>query len=280
MKRRRLLLLTLMLAAVLTALLAAKQVAVALPLIIANSKDGSELILISAGEFLMGSPRGKGNNDEHPQHKVYLDAYYIGKYEVTNEKFAKFVQGSGYQAQGSWRDYFKSGTADHPVVSVSWNDAVAYCRWANLRLPTEAEWEKAARGTDGRQYPWGNNWDKGRCNWDEGPQLSGMASMYQGRGTLSVGSFPSGASPYGCMDMAGNVWEWCADWYGEKYYSQSTNSDPQGPSSGQYRILRGGSWGFANPADLRCAARNFIAPVYWADNPLNGFRVARSLNAR
>ncbi len=239
-----------------------------------NSKDGSELIMIPAGEFLMGS---NDYDNEKPSHRVYLNAYYIGKYEVTNEQFARFVNETGYNAGGSWKEYYNSGTADHPVVCVSWNDAVAYCDWANLRLPTEAEWEKAARGTDGRKYPWGNEWDVERCNWSEGPELSGMANIYSGRGTLPVGSFSSGESPYGCLDMAGNVWEWCSDWYGENYYSQSPSSNPVGPGSGEYRILRGGSWSADNPDYLRCANRGGGYP----DLRLSyGFRVCRSVNTR
>jgi formylglycine-generating enzyme required for sulfatase activity len=245
-----------------------------MPPMITNAKDGSELIMIPAGEFLMGSPSGEGDNDEHPQHRVYLNAYYIGKYEVTNAQFARFVNDTGYNAGGDWKKYYNSSTADHPVVCVSWNDAKAYCNWSNLRLPTEAEWEKAARGTDGRKYPWGDNWDAQRCNWWQGPQLSGMANISNGRGTLSVGSFPSGASPYGCMDMAGNVWEWCNDWYGENYYSQSPQSNPEGPGSGSLRVLRGGSWAYDLPYYFRAAVRCWLNPDYW--NFVNGFRVARS----
>ncbi|MFH0801630.1 MAG: SUMF1/EgtB/PvdO family nonheme iron enzyme [bacterium] len=246
-----------------------------MPSVITNAKDGSELIMIPAGEFIMGS---NDYEDEKPPHRVYLSAYYIGKYEVTNEQFAKFINATGYNARGSWKNYYNSGTADHPVVCVSWNDAQAYCKWASLRLPTEAEWEKAARGTDGRKYPWGDEWDEGRCNWFQGPQLPGIVSIYQGRGPLSVGSFSSGSSPYGCLDMAGNVWEWCADWYGEKYYSQSLSSDPQGPSSGSYRVLRGGSWGDDGTINLRCANRLRNRLDNWSGN--NGFRVARTLNTR
>lgn len=217
---------------------------------IINSKDGSELILISAGEFTMGSPEGEGEPGEHPQHNVYLDAYYIGKYEVTNKQFAKFVNETSYQAQGSWKDYYKSGTEDHPVVSVTWNDATAYCQWANLRLPTEAEWEKAARGTDGRKYPWGNEWDASRCN---NYSVDGLPS-----GPKPVGSFPSGASPYGCLDMVGNAWEWCSDWYLPNYYQNSPSINPKGPSRGlaisPARVRRGSSCS-DDPNAFRAAIR-------------------------
>lgn len=232
---------------------------------ITNSKDGSKLISIPAGEFTMGSPEGEGEKDEHPQHKVYLDAYYIGKYEVTNEQFAKFVNETDYQAKGLWENYYKPGTADHPVVWVSWNDAVAYCKWAGLRLPTEAEWEKAARGIDGRRYPWGNEWDESRCNNSVGSPSSG---------TKLVGSYSSGVSPYGCLDMAGNVCEWCSDWYRESFYGYSPRSNPQGPGSGNLRILRGGSWGSNHPDHLRAASRSWFDPTTGYYN--YGFRAARS----
>jgi len=248
------------------------------PQTITNSKDGSKLILIPAGEFLMGSPSGEGSGGEHPQHRVYLDAYHIGKYEVTNEQFAKFVQETGYQAKGNWKEYHVSGRGNHPVVCVSWNDAKAYCDWAGLRLPTEAEWEKAARGTDGRQYPWGNEWDASRCNNKNGPKLSGMANLREGRGILPVGSFSSGASPYGCLDMAGNVDEWCSDWHGENYYGNSPSSNPKGPGSGQSKVLRGGSWCGGLPGYFRCAYRGWFVPVVLERN--NGFRVCRSANTR
>ncbi|MFH0803304.1 MAG: formylglycine-generating enzyme family protein [bacterium] len=243
--------------------------------IITNSKDGSELILIPAGEFIMGAPDEEGYDNEHPRHRVNLSAYYIGKYEVTNKQFAKFVQETGFNAQGNWKGCYNPKTADHPVVSVTWNDAEAYCDWAGLRLPTEAEWEKAARGTEDRKYPWGDKWDVKRCNSRNGPKLSGMANMGCGRGTLPVGSFPSGASPYGCLDMAGNVWEWCSDWYDADYYLSLHSSDPQGSGSGRDRVLRGGSWLNADPGCLRTANRNRNAPDDWVN--FVGFRAARDV---
>jgi formylglycine-generating enzyme required for sulfatase activity len=250
-----------------------------MPSMITNSKDGSELIMIPAGEFLMGS---NDYDSEKPPHRVYLSAYYIGKYEVTNEQFARFVNETGYNAGGDWKKYYTSGRENHPVVCVSWNDAKAYCNWANLRLPTEAEWEKAARGTDGRKYPWGNEWEPSYLNWSgegdrkwnswKGNKISSQLP------TEPVGSYSNGVSPYGCMDMAGNVWEWCNDWYGEKYYSQSPSSDPQGPSSGDARILRGGSWLNGSAVYLRCAYRGRDLPGLRGGNL--GFRVCRSANTR
>ncbi len=231
-----------------------------LPMIVCNERDNSELILIPSGEFLMGSPQDEGRDDEHPQHRVYLDAYYIGKYEVTNKQFAKFVNETGYNAGGDWKKYYNSGTEDHPVVCVRWYDAKAYCNWAKLRLPTEAEWEKAARSTDGREYPWGNEWDSSRCNFNSS-------------GTNPVGSYSSGASPYGCLDMVGNVCEWCSDWYDRLYYSSSPQSNPQGTEIGNLRVLRGGSWGINNEDALRAAARLRDYPGLRSSN--DGFRVAR-----
>ena len=194
----------------------------------------AEMILIPAGEFIMGSPEGEGDANEHPQHPVFLNAFYIDKYEVTNALYKQFMSATGHIAPLFWDDE-EYNHPNQPVVRVTWHDAVAYAEWAGKRLPTEAEWEKAARGTDGRIYPWGNEWDSSKCN----SGVSGDGYEY----TAPVGSFPAGASPYGVMDMAGNVWEWCADWYDKDYYSsQSSQQNPKGPDSGTYRVLRGGSW--------------------------------------
>jgi len=238
-----------------------------------NTTDGADMILIPAGEFLMGSPEAKGNDDERPQHKVYLDAFYIYKYKVTNGQFARFVKETGYKAEGDWMRYAKSGRETHPVVCVTWNDAWAYCRWAGGRLPTEAQWEKAARGTDGKEYPWGNTWDRNRCNWHEGPKVSGMADIYSGRGTAPVGSFPSGVSPYGVHDMAGNVWEWCSDWYDMDYYRSSPSRNPEGPGHGGNRVVRGGC--FVDGSNgVQSAFRDSFGPS--DQNIILGFRLVRT----
>jgi formylglycine-generating enzyme required for sulfatase activity len=222
----------------------------------------------------MGSLQGEGENDEHPQHKVYLDAYYIGKNVVTNAQFAKFVKQTGYRTQGEWEKHFSFNTANHPVVNVSWNDAKAYCDWAGLRLPTEAEWEKAARGTDARRYPWGNEWDASKCNNWNGIKTASMANIYQGRGTIPIASHPEAASPYGVLGQAGNSWEWCADWYDENYYQNSPASNPTGPTKGIYRVLRGGSWCRYSPDLFRCAVR--LKDVPENDGVEGGFRCACS----
>ena len=173
--------------------------------------DRAEMVLVPAGEFSMGDDQ---DDDEKPTHRVYLDAFYIDKYEVTNAHFQQFVQAMGHRTQAeragdnmTWRAPRGSGSSiagleQHPVVRVSQEDAKAYCTWAGKRLPTEAEWEKAARGTDGRIYPWGNQFDSKRGNF------AGRT-----KGTVPVGSYEGGQSPYGAHDMAGNVWEWVADWY-------------------------------------------------------------------
>jgi formylglycine-generating enzyme required for sulfatase activity len=223
------------------------------------------LVLVPAGEFIMGSNAGEGDDGEQPRHKVYLRAYYIGKYEVTNGQFARFLQETGYGEKGGWEACFESGRENHPVVGVSWKDASAYCRWAGLRLPTEAEWEKAARGTDGRFFPWKGTWDGTRCNFDA-----------CSRGTTPVGSYPRGISPYGAMDMTGNAWEWCADWYGG--YVSGRSSNPRGPLFGSVRVLRGGSWGDAGTRSFHCSARRGLNPDLRLK--FNGFRVCRSLDAR
>ncbi|MGV8120551.1 MAG: SUMF1/EgtB/PvdO family nonheme iron enzyme [Candidatus Xenobiia bacterium LiM19] len=255
---------------------AAQSPAPSISLTMTNPKDGADMLLIPAGEFLMGSPEGKGTDDEHPQHNMYLDAFYIYKYEVTNGQFARFVKETGYKTEGNWKRYAESGRETHPVVSVTWNDASAYCRWAGGKLPTEAQWEKAARGTDGREYPWGNTWDSNRCNWDKGPKLPGMDDMvdvWDGRGTAPVGSFPSGVSPYGVHDMAGNVWEWCSDWYDKDYYRSSPSRNPEGPGHGDDRVVRGGSF-VDHSVCMRSASRKNEYPSDEGD--FVGFRLVRT----
>ena len=221
----------------------------------AERREVHEQALVPAGEFTMGS--ASGGSDEKPVHTVYLDAFYIGKYEVTNAQWNAY-------AQATWEST-KSGPDDHPVVNVTWFDAHDYCSWAGMRLPTEAEWEKAARGMDGRTYPWGEGIDGNKANYnDSGDPFD--------NGTTPVGYYPSGVSPYGAYDMAGNVWEWVADRYDSGYYASSPSRNPQGPSSGTFRVLRGGSW-FNSVHRLRAAARNGNSPSY--DSGGYGFRCAQ-----
>ncbi|MGB8648077.1 MAG: SUMF1/EgtB/PvdO family nonheme iron enzyme [Anaerolineae bacterium] len=253
-----------------------------------------ELVRVPAGEFLMGSSDTESQEkDEKPQHKVYLDEFLIGKYSVTVAQFAVFVQATGHkttaEAKGSgwvwttgwkeikganWQHPRGPGSeaqqkANHPVTQVSWADAVAFCEWASkvtgraVRLPTEAEWEKAARGTDGRIYPWGNTFDKNLLNSNDG-----------GKGdTTAVGSYPGGASPYGALDMAGNVWEWVADWYAANYYTSSPRDNPKGPPSGSSRVVRGGSFS-SDQGSVRCVYRIWFYLVRRSN--YQGFRVASS----
>jgi formylglycine-generating enzyme required for sulfatase activity len=227
------------------------------------TKYGMELVEIGAGEFTMGS---NDYDDEKPVHKVNLEAYYIGKTPVTVKQYFAFCEATGHakplEPSWGWKD-------DHPVVKVSWTDAVAYCEWLSketgytVTLPTEAQWEKAARGVDGRTYPWGNDWDGSKCANNVAPNHLDS--------TMPVGSYASGASIYGVLDMAGNVWQWCSDWYDEGYYkTTAAGHNPPGPSSGQYRVLRGGSWGDLDAGDFRCAFRSRGTPDVW--NNFSGFR--------
>ncbi len=230
-------------------------------------------VRIPAGPFQMGSPKGEGDSDEHPQHEVYLDEYWMGKTPVTNRQYEAFVRATGREAPGHWKKGFiPEGKEEHPVVYVSWHDAVAFCEWLSrvsgetIRLPSEAEWEKAARGTDGRRYPWGNEKpSKALCNY---------ASGWFSAGTTPVGKYsPQGDSPYGCVDMAGNVWEWMNDWYDDDYYSQSSTRNPPGPASGEGRVLRGGAWS-SYENYVRAAYRGRSEPGY--RDVYIGFRCSRS----
>jgi formylglycine-generating enzyme required for sulfatase activity len=228
----------------------------------------------------MGSPEGVGNAFEHPQHTVYLDDFLIGKYEVTNKQYVEFLNAIGKNDDGAGHTLVDLNIAaiksknstyrvmkkweDHPVVGVSWYGAKAYAEWDGGRLLTEAEWEKAARGTDEREWPWGNVWETANCNsWEAGPHS-----------TSPVGSYPAGVSPYSVHDLAGNVYEWVADWYQEDYYQTSPLQNPKGPDSGTFRIIRGGSW--VEPGDkCRSAARVGQLPSS-ADSDF-GFRIVKDI---
>ena len=219
-------------------------------------KDGAEMALIPAGFFEMGSDNGRDN--EKPVHMVELEAFYMDVNEVTVGQFKRFAEESGY-AYDRWNSVAKySPTDEHPMVEVTWNDATAYAQWADKRLPTEAEWEYVARGgLSGKRYPWGDDKSVAR---DHANYLgTGGKDQWGGPpngGTAPVGSFDSNG--YGLYDMTGNVWEWCADWYGENYYT-SPLKNPKGPDTGQYRVLRGGAWSF-NTSYLRAAYRTYSSP--------------------
>ncbi len=228
-----------------------------------RGSDGSVMVYVPAGGFSMGSSDADIDavlaecsdctrdrfRDEQPQHAVYLDAFWIDKTEVTNAQYRICVEAGSCQTPTGcvWGEptYDDSTKADHPVVCVSWDDARAYCQWAGGRLPTEAEWEKAARGTEGRIYPWGNTFDGSKVNYcDRSCELDtkDTAANDGSARTAPVGSYSAGASPYGALDMAGNAWEWVADRYDSGYYASSPANNPKGPNSGDRRVLRGGSW--------------------------------------
>jgi sulfatase modifying factor 1 len=234
------------------------------PLLTQALPESTEMVTIPAGPFIMGYDDGL--DDEKPPHEVDLPEYQIDIFEVTNAQFAAFVEATDYQTEAeqaggsrAWRDEWGEGEDNHPVVRVSWNDAVAYCEWVGKRLPTEAEWEKAARGPEGFLYPWGNTYEPARANARD----CGL------RSTVTVGSYGEGASPYGLFDMAGNVREWSAD---PGYFSYPGNTIPSSYYGDEFRVLRGGGW-FDDPSDLRTTRRNPTSPT--AANWDIGFRCAK-----
>ena len=228
-----------------------------------REKDDAVMVYVPAGEFLMGSgDKDKdASDDEKPQHKVFLDGFWIDRTPVTNTMYRKAVEAGACTKPHDTQHYDDPKYADHPVVYMDWNQAQAYCQWVGGILPSEAQWEKAARGTDGRIYPWGNQApDKDLLNYN----------MNIGD-TTPVGKYPKGASLYGVLDMAGNVWEWVNDWYAENYYKNSPGRNPTGPEKGDYRVLRGGAF-FYLQVSPRCAYRYGFNPIDGSD--FYGFRPA------
>jgi formylglycine-generating enzyme required for sulfatase activity len=235
-----------------------------------NAIDAEPMVLIPEGPFIRGSPDGQGDEDEHPQRTIRLRPFALDRHEVTNRRYQAFLKATKHRvpehccdpSYNLWRGTdIAPALLDHPVVNVDWFDAEAFCKWVGKRLPTEAEWEKAARGSEGRLYPWGNGWDRTKVNgvaywagqefnsqeeakvwWGEGGVEIIEKRGTQGMLTLPVTALEQGATPTGLMHMAGNVWEWVADWYDPKYYTAAPEQNPQGPENGEYKVLRGGSW--------------------------------------
>jgi formylglycine-generating enzyme required for sulfatase activity len=229
------------------------------PPLAVNARDGSVMVYVPEGKFQMGD----GQNNDCPKHQVFVSAYWIGVYAVTNAQYLRFVEATGHRAPDN-QVHLEAGKAAHPVTNVSWDDAAAYAKWAGGALPTEAQWEKAARGPGGLIYPWGNDWDASRCRNDKN---KGNET------TCPVSGYPGGVSGYGTYNQGGNLWEWCADWYDGGYYSKSPSRDPRGPEGGSDRVARGGCWGGAVPAGFRGAYRYRWGPGGRYD--YQGFRLVR-----
>ena len=257
---------------------------------VGNVNDGyGDYVFVPAGSFKMGAESKVALARERPVHVVDLDAYYIAKFEVTNREWKRFRDDAGYDDPKFWpngrvmpRDQIPywtqannhgggtPGSDNYPVIGVNWDAATAYCAWLSAktgkryRLPTEAEWEKAARGTDGRPYPFGNSVVRSQANYVGGQTFDTV---------MPVGYFSGSPSPYGAFDMAGNVMEWCQDWYDRDYYSASPRKNPKGPATGAYRVVRGGSF-FVEAFDLRATARSMAWPSFQAHRMI-GFRPMR-----
>jgi formylglycine-generating enzyme required for sulfatase activity/predicted Ser/Thr protein kinase len=237
-----------------------------------NGIDGALMVLVPQGAYSIGSNDREADASEAPLHTVTLDAFLIDKFEVTAAQYRRFCEATGrdFPAQPPW------SREAHPIVNVDWDDAGAYCKWAGGRLPTEAEWEAAARGgAVNAVYPWGDDFRCAMGNFDDetghtpytvpgGPGCDNIAE------TAPVGRFP--ANGYGLYDMAGNVWEWCSDWFGEAYYRQGPAANPAGPPSGEYHVVRGGAWVNPLPYYFRASSRNWYEPDFRSD--FVGFRCA------
>jgi len=264
--------------------------------------DGfGDYLLVPAGEFSMGDHFNEGHSDEIPVHKVYLDAYYIGKYKVTNKEYSKFIHAGGYDESSYWsgeslgqfgtepelwniKEHFGGGLPgndNYPVVGISWFEAQAYCRWLSqktgniYRLPTEAEWEKAARGLEPRRYAWGDEIDSSYSNYDSGQNREQMGLTpvgYYNGSDRSGFKTSDNVSPYGAYDMTGNTFEWCSDWYGRAYYATAASRNPLGPATGSSRVLR--SAGYIDSAYYQRAASRHKRGAH-LKNHATGFRCVR-----
>lgn len=235
---------------------------------------GAEMVLVKEGVFLMGSDSGGG--DKSPAHIASLSAFYIDKFEVTNQDYKACVDDLGCELPKTTHYYVSPTYSNHPAVYVTWEMANVYCEWRGARLPTEAEWEKAARGTNSFVYPWGMQFRRNTTNYcDAGCEYSNRDLAWNDgyARTAPVGMYPEGVSPYGAYDMAGNVSEWVADWYDADYYKNSILVNPQGPESGLYRVLRGGSW-INDATDLQVYVRRHLRPNVGYN--YTGFRCALS----
>ena len=242
-----------------------------------NHPDIKNMVFIPAGEFLMGSEDAEAQPDEQPVHQVFLSAYYIDRHEVTNMHYQRFVIATGHSAPFVYRPWaepynwkgtaYPEGKGNYPVVLVSWEDAQAYAGWIGKRLPTEAEWEKAARGVLARKkFPYGDTLEMNNANYNKG--------FLRDKEMMPIGSFEPNS--FGLYDMAGHVWEWCRDWYEDTCYKNSLKQDPQGSPEGVYRVCRGGSW--VNDTNfLRCSQRGKNAPD--SRSHVTGFRCALSAAA-
>ena len=217
-----------------------------------------EVVGISGGKFKVGG--GTGFDDKRPVREITFTGFWIGKYPVTNAQYGIYMEQTGHEEPTFWNNSrFGKNYPNNPVVGVNYYDSEAFARWLDMRLLTEAEWEYAARGTDGRNYPWGN-------------VLNSSKATFSADGTRRVNAHPEGASPFGVMDMAGNVWEWVTDWYNGSNYDPNDLVNPKGPVNGSYRVLCGGSWHGDCPARLRVANRDSNLPGFCSKEI--GFRIA------
>ena len=270
------------------------------------SAQDSEMVAVPAGWFTMGATAEQRTatlefgwperwrariatlvDSAAPAHRIYLDDFAIDRHEVTNRDYRDFVLAAGFPAPAFWGQRRHLSAPEQPVVGVSWFEAAAYCSWAGKRLPTEAEWEKAAHGAELQTYPWGDTWDRTRLrNADSsaGVALADFSAWraWQQASTsdrdkarpADVGSHPNGASPYGVMDMSGNVWEWVADWYHAEYYADTPSHNPAGPSKGARKVLRGGGWDVPRVIATTWFREN-VFPPHARGSTVTGLRCAR-----